>query len=129
MPSAAFQVFRPHVDHAEPDLGFFHVRATDGGEAENTEEPETLNSLMITNFSAGAVLDLLAEFVRQGGGVVLPAGGPAMLAAETQRRHLPGELQGEPLVVLDARDIEEACTPTNHRAPWPPDSPAQPGWP
>lgn len=85
----------------------------DGGQAEiyATVDRGTLDSLMITNFSAGAVLDLLAEFVRQADAVVLPAGGPTRLAAETQRRHLPGELQGEAVVVLDGGDTRKPELP------------------
>jgi hypothetical protein len=96
----------------KPEHDFWHLRATDGGEAEIYARvaPETFDSLVISGFSSGVVLDLLVEFARQADAVVLPPGCPALLAAETQRRHLPGEFQNEAVVVLDGRDIEQVLS-------------------
>jgi hypothetical protein len=109
MPSAAFHaVFGPHIDRMEPDYHLWHVRVSDGGEADlyATVTPETLNGFVISRFSAGVVLDLVMEFARQADAVVLPPGCPALLAAETQRRHLPDEFQREAVTVAGSGDIE-----------------------
>lgn len=108
--SAAFGVLRPYIDKVEPEHHFWHVRAIDGGEADvyAAVAPETFESLMISRFSAGVVLDLLAEFARQAGAVILPPGCPVLLTAETQRQDLPAELQHEAVVVRDGQDIEQA---------------------
>jgi hypothetical protein len=110
MPSAAFGVLRPHIDKNEPGYHFWHLRAIDGGEADiyAAVEPETIDSLMISHFSAGAVLDLLAEFARQAGAVIVPPGCPVLLTARTRRQDLPAELQPTAVVVRDGQDIERA---------------------
>jgi hypothetical protein len=112
MPSAAFEVFRPYVDGTQPEHDFWHLRAADGGVAEIYARvaPETFDSLMFSRFSSGVVLDLLVEFARQADAVVLAPGCPALLAAETQRRQLPGEFQNEAVVALDGRDIEQVLS-------------------
>lgn len=110
LPSAAFHaVFGPHVDRTEPEYHLWHVHVSDDGEADlyASVTPETFGGFMISRFSAGVVLDLLMEFARQADAVVLPPGCPALLAAETQRRHLPEEFQHEAVIVAGSRDIED----------------------
>jgi hypothetical protein len=109
MPSHAFDVFRPHIDRTDPEFNFWHVRTTDDGEADiyAAVAPKTLDSLMISRFSPGAVLDLLAEFAQQAGAVILPPGCPTLLTAEEQRQELPDELRREAVVVRDGRGIEQ----------------------
>ena len=110
MPSAAFDVFRPHVDRTRPEHHFWHVRTPDGGEAEIYADvtPGTFDSLMITRFSAGDPLDLLAEFTIRASAVILAPGGPAMLTAEARRQHLPGDFQLHAIVVRNGDDIRQA---------------------
>ena len=62
MPSSAFDVFRPHVDRTTPEFHYWHIRTPDGGDADIYADvtPETFGSLMISRFSTGGPLDLLA---------------------------------------------------------------------
>src|SRR5690242_15981758 len=92
MPADAFEtVFRPHVDRVEARFGFWHVRLPDGGEADLYArlDEHSLDSLMISRFSRGMVLDLLVEFARRAEAVVLPPGCPTLLIDEAQRVQLP----------------------------------------
>jgi hypothetical protein len=110
MPSAAFDVFRPHIDRTEPERHFWHLRAPDGGEADIHVDaaPGTFDSLMINHFSEGSALDLLAEFTIRAGGVILASDGPVMLTAETQREDLPEGLEGNAIIIRSADDIRQA---------------------
>jgi hypothetical protein len=107
MPSSAFDVFRPHVDRAQPRHHFWHLRTPDDGEADIYADvtPGTFDSLMISRFSAGCPLDLLAEFTIRAGAVILAPGGPAMLTAEAQRKDLPDDFQRDAIVVRNGEDI------------------------
>jgi hypothetical protein len=112
MPSPAFEVFRPHIDQAQPEHHFWHLRTPDGGEADIYADvtPGIFGSLMISRFSAGSPLDLLAEFTIRASAVILATGGPAMLTAETQRQHLPGDFQSDAIIVRNGDDIRQALT-------------------
>ena len=63
---------------------------------------------MISRFSDGAPLDLLAEFTIRASAVILTPGGPAMLTAEAQREHLPDDFQHDAIVVRNGDDIRQA---------------------
>lgn len=65
---------------------------------------------MISHFSPGGPLGLLAEFTIQAGAIILSPGGPAMLTAETQRRHLPEDFQRDAIIVRNGDDIRHALT-------------------
>jgi hypothetical protein len=108
IPSSAFDVFRPHIDRAEAEHDFWHVRAPDGGEADiyGDVTSGTFGGFMISHFSPGDVLDLLAEFTIRAGAVILPQDGPAMMTAETQRQHLPDGFGDDAIVVRSGEDIQ-----------------------
>ncbi len=110
MPSRAFDVFRPYVDRTQPEHHFWHLRTPDGGEADIYADvtPGTFDSLMISRFSAGDPLDLLAEFTIRASAVILAPGGPAMLTAEAQRHHLPDDFQRDAIVIRAGEDIRQA---------------------
>jgi hypothetical protein len=110
MPSSAFDVFRPHVDRAQPEEMLWHVRTPDGGEADiyASVTPGTFDSLTISRFSGGEPLDLLAEFTIRAGAVILPPDGPAMLTAEIQREHLPEGFADEAIIIRNGEDIRRA---------------------
>ncbi|MFI5610748.1 hypothetical protein [Amycolatopsis sp. NPDC051903] len=110
MPSSAFDVFRSHVDRADSEHHFWHVRTPDGGEADIYADVTagTFHSFMIQRFSTGRPLDLLAEFTIRAGAVILAPDGPAMLTAEAQRRHLPDGFQRDAIVVRNGDDIRHA---------------------
>jgi hypothetical protein len=44
------------------------------------------------------------------GAVILAPGGPAMLTAEAQRKHLPDDFQRDAIVVRNGDDIRQALT-------------------
>jgi hypothetical protein len=109
MPSAAFHdVFGPHIDRTEPQHGYWHVTATDGGEADIYAriDGDTFESLMFTRFSDGDVLDLLAAFARRSNAVIMPIGCPTCLTTPDQLKHLPDELASQDaILVANGRDI------------------------
>lgn len=101
-------VFGPHVERPEPELDFWRARVADGGEADiyaGVAGP-SLDSLMISRFSTGTVLELLVEFVRRAGAVIMPPGCPTLLIDEKQPRDLPEELRADVAVVSSGSDIE-----------------------
>jgi hypothetical protein len=91
MPSTAFDVFRPYVDRTQPEHHFWHLRTPDDGQADiyANVTPGTFDSLMISRFSDGGPLDLLAEFTIRAGAVILAPGGPAMLTAQASAGTFP----------------------------------------
>lgn len=109
MPSSAFDVFRPHIDREEPRHHFWHLRTPDGGEAGIYADvtPATFDSLMISHFTEGGPLNLLAEFTIRAGAVILTPDGPAMLTAEAQREHLPDGFLHDAIVVHNGDDIRQ----------------------
>jgi hypothetical protein len=111
MTAAAFEtILVPHVDRAEPEFDFWHVRTTDGGEADlyASIACSTINSVMISRFSAGPLLDLVVDFARAANAVVLMPGCPTLLVDEGQRRHLPDELRANAVLVAIGADVETA---------------------
>jgi hypothetical protein len=118
MAGEAFRsVFEPCVDGREPQLNYWHIATGDGGTADIYADVANgaLDSLMISRFSPGLVLDLLVEFITTADAVVLPPGCPTLLAHEGQRHHLPEELRADALVVRVGADVERALSP--HYAP------------
>ncbi|MEU2167877.1 hypothetical protein ACH47V_25235 [Micromonospora chersina] len=105
---AFLAVFEPRVDRREPQHSYWHISADDGGTADlyAALADGTLDSLMISRFSAGAVLDMLVEYIRLADAVVLPPGFPTLLAHEGQRHHLPEELRTDAVVVQASGDVE-----------------------
>nr|WP_030503650.1 hypothetical protein [Micromonospora purpureochromogenes] len=105
---AFLAVFEPRVDRREPQHSYWHISADDGGTADLYAAlvGGTLDSLMISRFSAGAVLDMLVEYIGLADAVVLPPGCPTLLAHEGQRHHLPEELCTDAVVVQAGADVE-----------------------
>jgi len=112
MPSSAFDVFRPHAELIQAEYHFWRVRTPDGDGADIYADvtPGTFDSLMISHFSAGGPLDLLAEFAIRASAVILVPDGPAMLTAEAQRQHLPDDLQHDAIVIRNGDDIRQALS-------------------
>ncbi|MFI5927474.1 hypothetical protein ACIA3K_15990 [Micromonospora sp. NPDC051543] len=65
---------------------------------------------MISQFSSGAVLDMLVTFIGLADAVVLPPGCPTLLAHEGQRCHLPEELRAAALVIRSGADVERVLS-------------------
>ncbi|MEH0935798.1 hypothetical protein [Micromonospora psammae] len=106
---AAFEaVFGPYVDRLEPEFGCAHVTVPDGGDATfyGALSDVEFDSLMISHFSPGQVLDLLVEFARRADAVVIPPDCPTMLTVEDQRDDLPQELRAEAVVVADGAGVD-----------------------
>ncbi|SDZ50803.1 hypothetical protein SAMN05421684_5967 [Asanoa ishikariensis] len=105
---AFLAVFEPRVDRREPQHSYWHISAHDGGTADlyAALADGTLDSLMISRFSAGAVLDLLVRYIGLADAVVLLPGCSTLLAHERQRRHLPEELRAEAVLVQAGADVE-----------------------
>jgi hypothetical protein len=109
--AAAFRaVFGPHVDRTEPQHHFVHLTTPDGGEASIYVDLESCDHLMLNHFSDGDVMDLLAEFARRTGAVIMPVGCPVLITAPDQLAHLPADLLDElPVAVITTgHDITEA---------------------
>ncbi|MEU4481955.1 hypothetical protein AB0F68_28400 [Micromonospora sp. NPDC023966] len=101
-------VFEPRVDHREPQHSYWHITVDDGGEADiyAALADGTLDSLMVTRFSTGTVLDMLVKFIGLADAVVLAPDCPTLLAHEGQRHHLPEELRADAVVVHAGSDVE-----------------------
>jgi hypothetical protein len=110
---AFWAVFGPHVERPEPEVDFWRVRAADGGEADihaGVAGP-SLDSLMISRFSMGTVLELLVEFVRQAGAVIMPPGCPTLVIDQEQAMELPAELRADVAVVSRVTEWAPPRTP------------------
>ncbi|MFG1866703.1 hypothetical protein [Micromonospora arborensis] len=105
---AFLATFEPRVDRREPQHTYWHISADDGGTADiyAALADNALGSLMISHFSAGAVLDLLVRYIVLADAVVLPPGCPTLLAHEGQRHHLPEQLRADAVVVQAGADVE-----------------------
>ncbi|WP_200216457.1 hypothetical protein [Micromonospora coerulea] len=108
MPADLFgTVFGPYVDRREPEFGSAHITVPDGGDATFYGVTDVqIDSLMITRFSPGQVLDLLVEFANRAGGVIIPPDCPTMLTVEEQRGVVPEELRSGAVVVASGADVE-----------------------
>lgn len=106
-PNAFHAVFGPYIDRVEPEFTFFHLRTPDGGEADVYAgmEPE-FDDMMINHFSAGQVLDLVVEFARAVGAVIMPVGCPTCVVDADQIPHLPEPLRAEARLVVNGADVE-----------------------
>ncbi|MET7731099.1 CbrC family protein [Streptomyces sp. NPDC005402] len=76
--------------------GSWDLEAEDGG---GSEVYGDALGLTFNRFSAGRILDRVAELARRTGAAVLPLGCPALLTSQAARRHLPESLRAEVIVV------------------------------
>jgi hypothetical protein len=100
-------VFAQYVDRIDDEHDCFHITARDGGQAEIYVGPAgySMNSLMVSRFSAGQVLDLVVEFVRRADAVIMPPGCPTLIVHEEQRRHLPAQVAGQVAMIRNGADV------------------------
>ncbi|UAK31334.1 hypothetical protein K8O92_26540 [Nocardia asteroides] len=108
MPAEAFlEVFGPHVETTEPDNRYWQVHAPDGGRADIYASivDQRLDSVLLNHFSTGDVLDLVVEFARKAGAVIMPVGCPTLLVDAGQGQHLPEPLQDTAHLVATGADI------------------------
>ncbi len=90
------ELLAPHVVTSHPEYGFARIRAGDGGQADVYASP---GSIVVSRFTWGGILDIVAELVERLDAVVLLPEGVAVLGVEEHRSHLPMELQEDAVVV------------------------------
>ena len=108
MQAEAFNaVFGQYIDKVDPECSFFHLIAPDGGDADVYARmlPE-LDSVMISRFSNGQILDLVVEFARTTDAVILPVGCATCVVDSNQIPHLPEELHSPNRQVSSGSDLE-----------------------
>lgn len=103
-------VTRPYVATRESDHGFLGLRMPDRGEAEvyAALEPDgTLGSVLLTHFSAGAFLGLVADLAIVLGAAIVLQDGVALIANTEQHNHLVSELRHAAVIIeLDGAAIQ-----------------------
>lgn len=94
------------------------LEAKDGGVADVHGDAD---GLAFHRFSAGRILDRVAELACRTGAVVIPLDCPAILTAEAQRKHLPENFRAD-AIVLPSTTSSTPATPTasTTRTRWPP---------
>ncbi len=93
----------------------WNLEAEDGGVADVRGDAD---GLTFHRFSAGRVLDRVAELACRTGAVVIPLDCPAILTAEAHRKHLPENFRADAIVVPSAAPAASA-TPTASTASTP----------
>lgn len=102
MDAASFRhVVAPCAVKHEPEHGFIALRAKDGGEADlyAAEAEGELESVMLTHFSRGAILDVVARIAVSIGAVVVLQEGLALVADAEQLGNLPADLRATAQIV------------------------------
>lgn len=103
MDHTAFQrAAAPHVTKQDPEHDFLELLMADGGGAEvyaPLEPDGTLASVMLTHFSRGAVLDLVAHLAKSLRAAVVTQDGVAIVANAEQRDELVLDLRQNAVVV------------------------------
>lgn len=107
MDRAVFEALTaPYAQTRKPEYEFLTLRMPDGGDATVYcgLEPDgtlagTLASVMLTHFSPGAVLDLVADLALALRAAVVLQEGVAIVADPDQRDHLVPDLQPSAVVV------------------------------
>ena len=116
MDHAAFQrLTDPYVVKREPEHDFLELLMPDGGGADvhAVVEPDgTLASVMLTHFSPGAVLDLVAKPAKALRAAVILQDGVAIVADVEQRDSLVLDLRQDAVIVeLDGLAIQGVVDP------------------
>ena len=112
---AFWAVFGPHVERPEPEVDFWRVRAADGGEADihaGVAGP-SLDSLMISRFSMGTVLELLVATARSNASTApSPPNGPTPAPTRQKPSGKPHTRTGcITTITIDPTPGSEAQTP------------------
>ena len=96
------EVIGPHVVKREPEHGFVLVRAEDSGEADvyaTSETESRLMSVMVSHFSPGLVLDVVAGLAHRLGAAVVLQDGVVLVPSSGRLEDLPEELRPDAQVV------------------------------
>jgi hypothetical protein len=97
------EVIGPCVVKREPEHGFVLVRAEDGGQADiyaRTSGIESgLTSVMISHFSPGLVLDVIARLAQQLEAAVVLQEGVALVHTSGRLEDLPEDLRSDAEIV------------------------------
>jgi hypothetical protein len=103
MDGAVFEALTaPYVDTLQPEYEFRSLRMPDGGDASvygGADPDGAVASVVLTHFSPGAVLDLVAELAQALQAAVVLQEGVAIVVDVDQRDHLVLDLQPHAVVV------------------------------
>ncbi|MFJ3091414.1 MULTISPECIES: hypothetical protein [Streptomyces] len=106
------QVTEPYVVAGSPEDGFSQLRAEDGGEADlyHASHGESgMTGVTATHFAKGAMLGVLSRLASALGASIVPQEGNALIFHESERRHLPVELQENAVVIVPTADALQAA--------------------
>ncbi|MFF9666647.1 hypothetical protein ACF1FY_31700 [Streptomyces althioticus] len=106
------QVTEPYVVAGGPEEGFSQLRAEDGGEADLYYEPRGGSGMLCvtaTHFARGAMLGVLVRLAEALGASIVPQDSGALIFYESERRHLPAELQGNAVVIAPTKEALQAA--------------------
>ncbi|MFE5592228.1 hypothetical protein [Streptomyces sp. NPDC056549] len=105
-------VTEPYVVAGGPEEGFSQLRVEDGGEADLYHEPRGESGMLCvtaTHFARGAMFGVLARLAAALGASIVPQDGEALIFHESERRHLPAELQGNAVAIAPTEDALQAA--------------------
>jgi hypothetical protein len=92
------EVLAPYVTERDPEHGFLHLKAGDGGEADIYANSET--SIMINHFGVGEIMDVVADLLKRLEAVLVLPGGTVVLHRAEDRAHLSQSFRDEWSVVV-----------------------------
>lgn len=85
------EVLDPYVTARDPEHGFLQLTAGDRGQAAVYTSTDT--SIMISHFSVGEIMDVIADLLKRLGAVLVLPGGTVILQREEDREHLSQDLK------------------------------------
>ncbi|WP_405527274.1 CbrC family protein [Streptomyces canus] len=127
--TAIREVLGPVTVGGMPPTGLpesWDLEAEDGG---GSEVYGDALGLTFHRFSAGQILDRVAELARRTGAAVMPLDCPMILTSEADRRHIPEEFRAEAIVVVPAALTGRAIDLLINPRPEPRQRPALPQFP
>lgn len=108
------EVIGPHVVKREPEHGFVQIRAEAGGEADVYSAADAgpgLMSVVVSHFSPGQVLELVARLANRIGAAIVLQGGVALVSRNGRLDDLPEDLRlGAEVVGLSGDAIRAAIS-------------------
>ncbi|WP_327350722.1 hypothetical protein [Streptomyces sp. NBC_01304] len=106
-PERLRQVTEPYVVAGGLEEDFSQLRADDGGEADlyhARQEDGGMPCVTATHFALGAMGGVLAQLAAALGAAIVPQGGGALIFHQSDRRHLPADIEGKVLVIAPTAD-------------------------
>ncbi|WP_435131654.1 hypothetical protein [Actinacidiphila sp. bgisy144] len=106
------EVIGPHVVKREPEHGFVQIRTEDGGEADlyaTANAGPALMSIMVSCFSSGPVLDVVAGLANRLDAAIVLQEGVALVSETDRWNDLPEVLRQDAKVVGLCGDAIQAA--------------------